>query len=102
MRRNVEIVAVLIIALFLLGACAESQLKVQPIATSENPTEQVNRLQEKINDARNRQLNVLSPTWFNKAEASMNDAKEGVERGNELSEILKKVADGHAQLQRAE
>lgn len=102
MRRNVEIVAVLIIALFLLGACAESQLKVQPIATSENPTEQVNRLQEKINDARNRQLNVLSPTWFGKAEASLNDAKEGVERGNELSEILKKVADGHAQLQRAE
>lgn len=102
MRRNVENLAVFIIALFLIGACAESQLKVEPIATSENPTEQVNRLQEEIDDARNRQLDVLSPIWFGKAETSLNEAKEGVALGDELSGILKKVADGRAQLRVAE
>lgn len=102
MRRNVEIVAVFMVILFLIGACAESQLKVEPIATSENPTEQVNRLQEEINEARNQQLDVLSPTWFGKAEASLNAAKEGVALGDELSGILKQVADGRAQLRVAE
>jgi outer membrane protein OmpA-like peptidoglycan-associated protein len=102
MKRNAAILAVFITALFLIGACAESQLKVEPIATSENPTEQVNRLQEEIRDARDQQLDVLSPLWFGKAEASLKEAKEGVALGDELSGILKKVADGRAQLQVAQ
>ena len=95
-------IMVVLIAVCFIGACAASKLKVEPIATSENPTEQVSLLEEDISKARNNQIDVLAPTWFSNAEVSLNDAKEAVELGNELSLILEKVANGRAQLRRAE
>jgi len=95
-------IMVVLIAVFFMGACAGNKLNVEPIATSENPIEQVNLLEKDIIKARNNQLDVLAPTWFRNAEESLNDAKEAVELGNELSLILEKVANGHAQLRRAE
>jgi outer membrane protein OmpA-like peptidoglycan-associated protein len=55
-----------------------------------------------IGKARTNQLNVLAPTWFAKAETSLKDAKELLNRGDELSKVLQKIADGRAQLRRAE
>ena len=101
LKKKIEIMAVLI-AVFFMGACATSKLKVEPIATSENPTEQVNLLEKGISKARNNQLDVLAPVWFGKAEVSLKGAKEGVEIGDDLSLILQKVANGRAQLRRAE
>jgi outer membrane protein OmpA-like peptidoglycan-associated protein len=101
MKKKIEIMVVLIVVFF-MGACAGNKLKVEPIATSENPIEQVNLLEKDINKARNNQLDVLAPTWFSNAEESLNDAKEAVELGNELSLILEKVANGRAQLLRSE
>jgi len=102
MGKNIKIMIVLFIAVCFMGGCAGSELKVEPISTSENPTEQVKRLDKEISNARSNQLDVLAPTWFGRAEASLNDAKEGLEVGDELSLIMQKVADGRAQLRRAE
>ncbi len=101
-RKNIEIVLLLIALLYLLGACARRQLEVEPIARSENPTEHINRLDTEIGKARKNQLNVLAPTWFAKAETSLKDGKELLNRGDELSKVLQKIADGRAQLKRAE
>ena len=101
LKKKTGIIVVLIAVCF-MGACAASTLKVEPIATSKNPTEQVNLLEEDISKARSNQLDVLAPTWFGKAEVSLKDAKEGLETGDELSLILQKVANGRAQLRRAE
>lgn len=100
-RKKIEIAAVLTAAVCFLGACAEKALKMEPVATSESPVEQVNRLDKDIGNARNNQLNVLAPTWFSKAETSLYEAKKGLELEAELSEILKNVAYGRAHLQRA-
>ncbi|NIS68672.1 MAG: OmpA family protein [Proteobacteria bacterium] len=94
-------VLVTTMALF-LGACAGNQLKVEPIARSENPIEHYNRLDNDVSNARKNQINVLSPTWFAKAETSLKEAKELLDRGGELSKVSKKIADGRAQLGRAE
>ncbi|MFB0505386.1 MAG: OmpA family protein [Thermodesulfobacteriota bacterium] len=102
MRRNIGIALLLTAVLYLLGACAGRQLEVEPIARSENPTEHINRLDTDIGKARTNQLNVLAPTWFAKAETSLKDAKELLNRGDELSKVLQKIADGRAQLRRAE
>ena len=102
MGKNIKIMIVLFIAVCFMGGCAGSELKVEPISTSENPTEQVKRLDKEISNARSNQLDVLAPTWFGRAEASLNDAKEGLDVGDELSLIMQKVADGRAQLRRAE
>ena len=102
MRKNTVDMAILIMAVCFLTACAGGKLAVEPVGPSENPIEQVNRLESDIKAARKERLNVLAPIWFGKAEASLNDAKGALERGDELSRILGKVADGRAQLQRAE
>jgi len=102
MRKKISIMTALIIALFFLGACGGSNLKVKQISMSENPTEQINRLDNDLRNARNNQINVLSPQWFAKAEESFNNAVKDRNRGAALSDILKNIAESRAQLKRAE
>ena len=89
-------------AVLVLTACAGQQLQVRPISKSENPQQLINQLDNDIAMARKNQVNVLAPTWFKKADNSLNAAKEGLEEGGLLAEILENVATGQAQLQRAE
>ena len=100
--RYIKIIIVLFMTACFVGGCTGSTLKVKPISTSENPTEQVKQLDKEISQARSNKLDVLAPTWFGKAETSLSDAKKGLEAGDELSLIMQKVADGRAQLRRAE
>ena len=100
-RKKIGIMAVLIVAVCFLSACAGTTLKMESVAASEKPVEQVTRLDKDIGNARNNQLNVLAPTWFGKAEASLNQAKKGLEDEDELAEVLKNIAYGQAHLQRA-
>ena len=102
MRKKISIMAALIISLFFLSACGGSNLKVKQISMSENPTEQINRLDNDLRNARNNQINVLSPQWFAKAEKSFNDAVKDRNRGAALSDILENIAESRAQLKRAE
>ena len=102
MRKHIEIMIMLIAVLYFLGACTGRQLKVQPIARSENPIEHINLLDNDIRNARKNQVNVLAPTWFARADMSLKDAKTILDRGDELSKVLQKIADGRSQLQRAE
>jgi outer membrane protein OmpA-like peptidoglycan-associated protein len=94
-------VAMAFAALWLL-ACAGPQLEVVPISKSENPQELINELDNSIALARKNQINVLAPTWFERAESSLNVAKKGLDAGDQLSEILDNIATGRAQLRRAE
>ena len=102
MRKHIGIMILLIALVYFLGACGGRQLKVQPIARSENPVEHINRLDNDIGNARKNQVNVLAPAWFARADTSLKDAKSLLDRGDELSKISQKVADGRSQLQRAE
>jgi outer membrane protein OmpA-like peptidoglycan-associated protein len=85
-----------------LIACAGPKLEVEPISKSENPQELINNLDNDIALARKNQLNVLAPTWFERAESSLNAAKKGLDAGDQLSEIIDNIAIGRAQLRRAE
>ena len=89
--------------LLLANACAgPGQLAVEPIATTENPADLIRRLENDLETARKNQIDVLSPTWFARSEASLADAKKGREQRESPSEILGNVAYGRAQLRRAE
>jgi OmpA-OmpF porin, OOP family len=88
--------------LLFLAGCAASKLKITPISTSENPSEQVDLLAKSLDNARKGQVNVLSPTLFSKAEESLKNARKELKLGNSLSHILREVSYGKAQLQRAE
>ena len=102
-RNQTQFTVILVAALILsLIACAGHQLEVEPISKSESPQELINKLDNDIAMARKNQINVLAPTWFEKAESSLNAAKKGLEKGDQLSEILDNIATGRAQLRRAE
>ena len=91
----------MLIILFLLSACGGRQLEVESIPKSEPPQVLIDRLEKDIALARNERINVLSPTWFAKAESSLKEAKKLLDEGAELSRIFDSVATGRAQLQRA-
>ncbi len=99
---NIFHVAILLPTVFLLFACAAQQLEVESIAKSENPQEVINKLDNEIALARKDQVNVLAPTWFADAETSLNTAKKALDQGDELVKIFDNVANGRAQLRRAE
>ncbi|MBW1694067.1 MAG: OmpA family protein [Deltaproteobacteria bacterium] len=100
--KDIRAIAVFSVAIWFLSGCATSHLKIEPIPTSENPIEHINRLDNDTGNARKNQVNVLAPTSFAKAETFLNDAKKTLDRGGELSEILEMIASGRAQLKNAE
>jgi len=103
LKKNTRLLrAMLSAVVFSLLACAGPQLEVVPIAKSENPQELINQLDNDIALARKNQLNVLAPTWFERAESSLDAAKKGLDTGDQLSEIFDNIATGRAQLHRAE
>jgi outer membrane protein OmpA-like peptidoglycan-associated protein len=86
----------------ILGACTGPQLSVEPIAPTENPSEQINQFDTELSASREQQLNVLAPMWFARAEASLTESRRALEGGAGIADILQQVAYGRAQLQRAE
>jgi len=100
--KNIFYLIVIIVFLSFVGACTSTKLEVKPVAEAENPTDQINRLENDLAAAYKNQLNVLAPTWFAKAESSLGKAKKGLEKGEELSEILRNTAERQAHLLKAE
>ena len=86
-------------AVWVLASCAGHQLEVKSISKSENPQQLINQLDNDIAMARKNQVNVLAPTWFERADNSLNAAREGLEEGGLLAELLENVATGRAQRQ---
>ena len=85
----------------LLTSCGGRQLEVESISKTEHPQQLINQLENEVALARNENINVLSPTWFDKAESSLDEAKKLLEEGAELSKIFDKIATGRAELNQA-
>ena len=95
----------MMLSFFLINACAgipSSSDAVTSMVSAENPVVMVNQLGGHIADARKNQLNVLSPTWYAKAEGSYLKAKNDLEQGKELLDIQKNVNKAETQLQKTE
>ncbi len=101
-RKNIFYIIVIIVFLGFLCACTSKKFEVKPLSEVENPSDQINRLENSLSTAYKNQLNVLAPTWFAKAESSLSQAKKGLEKGEKASGILLNTTQGQAQLQKAE
>lgn len=86
----------------LVSGCAEAPLKVAPVDKSQNPTALTKQLGEDLAAARAKQVDVLSPTWFGRAQQSFSQADGGLKKGTALADILKSIAAGRAQLEQAQ
>ncbi len=91
----------LLILLSLLVGCTSPNLKVPPVAISDNPSSKIFELEESLAAGRVDQVNVLSPTWYRKAESSLDKARYGLAYGDSVTDILTNVAYGHAYLDKA-
>jgi len=101
-RKTFGIAAILAATMWFLSTNVGSQAKTGEVFEMVNPAEEVNRFDTELSNAQKNQVNVLAPISFAKAEKYLNDAKEALVGGDELSKILEEIASGRAQLQRAE
>ncbi len=92
----------LILTATLVAACAVMPLSIEDIPLSAAPSQEIGRLEQQLKGARANDTQSLAPTWFANSEASLNEAKRQLAKGESVEEILGHVAEGLAQLQRAE
>ena len=86
--------------LLMFSACAPTQQSVTPTVT--NPSAHVSALERAMANARTNQVNLLAPTWYGKAEASLEAAKKELADQAEISRIAEYVANGKAELRKAD
>lgn len=91
-----------LLSLLILAGCSTQSLKVEPIEMTENPSAKIFELEEALSGGRAEQLNILSPTWYSKAERYLDKARYGLANNGSLSGILTNVAYGHANLKKAQ
>ena len=90
-----------VFAMSLLGLSACSHIKTESIPSTANPSEEISKLEADRNEAFQKQINVLSPTNFAKADEALKEAKEKRDAGYKNEEILKYVAESRAYLKQA-
>ncbi len=87
---------------FALGACAGPRQMVEPVSVPKDPAAAAAQLEAKIGEARQNQVNVLSPGWFAKAEKSLSDVKKAMESKSEVSRISDAASRGLTEITQAE
>lgn len=103
LSRRISLVFLLIL---ISASCAHSDRRVEGITVAptvnDNPDQQISELEKQINEARNQDVPFLSPTWFESAQNSLNEAKGYREKGGDsMRDLYLSVAQGKAQIQRA-
>lgn len=92
---------VLLMMTFLIAGCGGPRLKVEPIPVPANPSEEAGKLEVEIIRARQQQVDVLSPTWFSRAESSHKEATRLIADKGEIGQISNNLAQGYAELEKA-
>lgn len=83
--------------------CASKPPRVEPIASSADPSTTIDRTEEMLQDAQTRQIDILSPNNFSDAKKSLEKAKKMRRSNKETNQdILSEVAISRAWLMEAE
>lgn len=96
-----RIILTAVLALSLFG-CAGTKQRVEPTPLPQDPAAAVAQLEAKIGEGRAKQLNVLSPAWFAKAEGSLAEARKIRESKGAISRINEAVSRGLKEIGQAE
>lgn len=76
----------------IMAACASKPPQYERIAPTSNPTTEIDRTDQMLREALDRQVDVLSPKNFADAEKALNKAKEQKARGKSNEDILQQVS----------
>ncbi len=94
--------AAVIILVALLSACGAPKIQPAKVQMTDDPTAQLTELTSSVVDGRQKQFNVLSPDWFAKAGAALEEARKGMSLGESAAQVLENIAYGQAYLEKAE
>lgn len=78
-----------------------STLAVKEIPITANPTTEIDKLEVEHKDALERQVNVLSPKYYQEGIAQLKMAQESRDKGKDTKVILDHVARGRANFEKA-
>ena len=101
-HRRTEIPDLIVVALGLLAIACARPLEVEPIPPTADPGHRISELGLALSDARHRELGLLSPSWFRRADEAHTEALRLQREGDEIADVLALVAEGQAALERAE
>lgn len=99
---NLKYLSIIWLVVFSLAGCSTPALKVEPIEITENPSAKIFELEEVLTGGRAEQINVLSPTWYTKAERYLDKARYGLANNGSIAGILTNVAYGHAHFKKSQ
>ena len=104
MKSVLTFLATSLVLAVLLSACATPTLQPgeDKTAPMKITIEEINSFEDEIEKARQEQLDILSPNWFAKAEASFGEAKTKAEKGTDLMDIREDMSDARTYLANAE
>lgn len=83
-----------------LSACSSGP-QVQEFPETANVVQELNTLDGEVNSALNKQVNVLSPEYFDNAKKSLESAKKSLEQKKDSKNTLNLIAQGNAYLKHA-
>ncbi|MDO3379003.1 OmpA family protein [Geoalkalibacter halelectricus] len=89
----------LLLCLLLVAGCGKAPPRIEPLALTKNPSEQIELLDADLVNARLNELHILAPDNFAAASTALNNARQGLDRGAGVAEILNRVAIGRAHLE---
>jgi Outer membrane protein and related peptidoglycan-associated (lipo)proteins len=84
-----------------LISCAHTPPHVTQLSSSADPSFEISKTEEMLTQGRDKQLDVLSPNNFERAEKSLEDAKEARAKNKSNDKILKEVANARGWLDEA-
>ena len=87
-----------IILIFMIGFATT---QAQSAATG-SPGQIVSKLEADLANAKSKQVDVLSPSFYKEAQSALMKAKQSLEKGAKISTISQYVAEGSASLRKAE
>ena len=85
-----------------LGVSAAPGLMAQEVSVPQSPAMAMEQLESRLLDAREKELNVLSPAWFAKAEDSLAEAKKIMDAKGEIRRLEKAISSGLTEINQAE
>ena len=88
--------------MMLVGVVGCTSLPVKEIPISSNPSTEIGNLQALRDEAKQNQVDVLSPSYFSDAEVALKKAEASRSDDADTKEILRHVAVGKANLEKAD
>lgn len=102
MFRNMKSILSVFLLSLILGGCAGKPTHIEPIATTADSAQEIERTEKMLSEAKEQNLDILAPKSYERAQESLTEAREQMVKGKSKEKVLKNVADARGWLEEAQ